>query len=347
MARILIVGSERADALESSYARAFDALGWEVARWDPRAALSEVARAGAAGRLFSDFVHVEAWVRKANVALLQTTARLSPDVLLIIGTAGVRAGSLFQARALSPRMRVYMVYPDSPHNLDADRINCLASCHRVAVSSPAWIEAFRRLGAGTVEYLPFAADTTLFQHPVDLADTAGAAREWDLCFIGTWRAEREALLDAFGDFRLIVWGSRYWKTRSRQGSVARKCWGGRELLGTEFVSAARQSAIMLNILDPVSWPGPNMRAFEVPACKGFSLSTRTPAILEIFREGETIECFDSPEEAREKARFYLTHEESRARIARAAFERVVEGGHTYLDRARTVIKWAEEDVRAG
>ena len=88
-----------------------------------------------------------------------------------------------------------------------------------------------------------------------------------------------------------------------------------------------------------------MGAFEIPACKGFSLCSRSPAILEIFQEGKTIECFESPEEAREKARFYLTHEESRARIARAAFERVVEGGHTYLDRARTIVKWAEDDSR--
>jgi spore maturation protein CgeB len=63
----------------------------------------------------------------------------------------------------------------------------------------------------------------------------------------------------------------------------------------------------------------------------------------LFKEGETIECFDSVEEAREKISYYLSHEDERRRIAEASYRFVVEGGHTYLDRARQLIIWAEED----
>ena len=97
---------------------------------------------------------------------------------------------------------------------------------------------------------------------------------------------------------------------------------------------------MLNILDPITWPGPNMRSFELPACRAFTLSSRSPAILEIFREGVSIECFDSAAEALEKARHYAAKPDARARIAEAAHEAVVRGGHTYLERAHSIANWA-------
>ena len=103
---------------------------------------------------------------------------------------------------------------------------------------------------------------------------------------------------------------------------------------------------MLNIMDPVTWPGPNMRVFEQPACCAFSLVSRSEATLELFAEGKTIECFDGAEEAKEKIRYYLAHDDARRRIASASYRFVVEGGHTYRDRARTLLGWAAQDSAA-
>ena len=86
-----------------------------------------------------------------------------------------------------------------------------------------------------------------------------------------------------------------------------------------------------------------MRAFEQPACRAFSLSTRTPAVMEIFSEGENIECFDSVDEARDKIGFYLKNDAARIRIAESAYELVVNGGHTYSDRARQILSWLAQD----
>ncbi|GEM_PF-5833719 len=86
---------------------------------------------------------------------------------------------------------------------------------------------------------------------------------------------------------------------------------GRILSGSiirEFVRACASNRILLNLIDGVEWPGPNMRTFEQPACRAFSLVTRTPAILELFTEGESVECFASVDEARDKIRFYLANE---------------------------------------
>jgi spore maturation protein CgeB len=235
-----------------------------------------------------------------------------------------------------------MIFPDSPHSLDADRIACLPLCDRVVVSAPDWKRPLEALGAADVSYLPFAADTQLYPLPTNARPPA-AAPEWELGFVGTWRPEREALLEGLAEFRVRVWGGPYWRSRTQPGSLARKQWAGEELVGSGIVDVSGRTPIMLNILDAITWPGPNMRSFELPACKAFVLSTRSPAILDIFDEGRTIECFDSAAEAADKARFYLSKPDARARIAAAAYEHVVAGGHTYVDRARTILAWESRD----
>ena len=338
---ILIVGAGRREALEMSFARAFARLGRTVERWDPQAALRRAVRGGRAGALFSTFVQVEPWVRKANVELLQLVERERPAAILVIATTGVRAGTLAQCRVLSPATRLYMIHPDSPHGLDAERIECMRVCDRVTASTPPWADAFRAFGARRAHYLPFAADTELY--PARGAAAAGP-RKRQVGFVGTWRPEREALLERLREFDVAVWGGKYWGGRTDPRGTVRARWMGAELVGEELVRASAETAVMLNILDPITWPGPNMRSFELPACGAFVLSQRSAAIAEIFREGEDIECFDSPEEAADKIRHYLGRDADRERIAASAFARVVHGGHTYLDRAKTISAWLAEDA---
>ncbi|MBA2340421.1 MAG: glycosyltransferase [Pyrinomonadaceae bacterium] len=338
---VLIAGTSSVGSLESSYARAFKRLGWQVHFWEPMQALHRVARGDRLGHLFSTFVHVEPWLRKANVELLQLADELRPQLLLIIGTEGVRAGTLAQIKVRAPDILIYCLYPDSPHNLDSDRINCLPFFDRVTTSSPAWMKAFTKLGAGRVHYLPFAADTEL--HRPASGNFSASPFAHDITFIGTWRAERESFLERLTDFDLCVWGSDYWKRRTRPGSPLRARWGGKSITGEMFAEVCTASKILLNIMDAATWPGPNMRTFEQPACRAFSLVTRTPAVLELFKEGETIECFETTKEAREKIAFYLKHDTERRRIAEASYRFVTEAGHTYMERVRKLIAWVTED----
>lgn len=292
--------------------------------------------------MFGRFVHVEPWMRKANYELIRIVSTLRPDLMLVIATHGVRGGTLAQIKAYMPELLAYCVYPDTPHNLDCERIHCLPFFDRVTAGTPPWAKALERLGARQVYYLPFAADPELHKPWPD--DGVGkSAWSSDIAFVGVWRLGREELLEQLADFDLRVWGSHYWKSRTRPGSPLHVRWSGRGVTGDEFSAVCSQSKVSLNLIDDVGWPGPNMRSFELPACRAFSLTTRTPAILEHFREGETIECFETPQEAREKVLYYLKHDDQRRRIAAAAYEYVVNNGHTYVDRARRLISWAKED----
>jgi len=338
---VLIVGSSTNWSLESSYARGFQRLGWDTYFWEPQKALYNIARGYRVGRLLSTFLHVESWLRKSNAELLTVADKLRPNLILVIGTGGVRAGTLAQIKVRSPECAIFCIYPDSPHNLDSDRIHCLPFFDLVATSSPAWKRAFELLGAGRVRYLPFASDIDLHQP----YNAGGRVPEvtYDVSFIGTWRPEREELLERLVEFKLSIWGNDYWKRRTSPESTLRSRWGGRQAVGNEFAKVCSESRVLLNIMDTVTWPGPNMRVFEQPACGAFSLVSRTPAVLELFTEGENIECFESAEEARDKVRYYISHDSERQQIAQAGYRLVVQGGHTYVDRARQVVEWIESD----
>src|SRR3982751_168323 len=108
---VLVIGAGGVESLESSYRRAFKQLGWTVHFWNPMDALHKIARGQKLGRLFSTFVHVEPWMRKSNLELLKLADELRPDLLLVVGTSGVRGGTLAQIKVCVPHILIYSVYP--------------------------------------------------------------------------------------------------------------------------------------------------------------------------------------------------------------------------------------------
>lgn len=336
--KIVIVGAleNRVEALESSYARAFSHLGHSVFRWDPMQALARNSRGRSLGAIFSRFVHIDVWLRKANSELLSFVTEVQPDLLLVIGTSGIRAGTLGQIRVQSSHTALICLYPDSPHNLDHDRILSLPLFDRVLVSSPAWVRTFRKLGSEHVDFLPFASDS-LIHSPI----TTNYGKKYQIGFVGTWRPDREIFLEQLCHLDLAIWGSSYWGSRTRRGSTLRQKWTGKSLPFDKFPQACADTKIMINLIDGHTWPGPNMRCFELAGCGAFQLVTRTPAVTEIFQEGVNIECFDTIEEAQSKIDYYLLNSECREKIAEAARQFVLDHKHTYIDRAALIISWVE------
>ncbi len=88
------------------------------------------------------------------------------------------------------------------------------------------------------------------------------------------------------------------------------------------------------------------RSWEIPACGAFLLSERTPAMQEFYREGREAEFFESPEEFVDKARFYVSNEGARKKIAAAGYERVIASGNDIYSRLRQwladVTEWRNE-----
>jgi spore maturation protein CgeB len=73
------------------------------------------------------------------------------------------------------------------------------------------------------------------------------------------------------------------------------------------------------------------RNFEVPGCGGFLLTGMAENLGQYYEIGKEVVCFDDRHDLIEKVRYYLKHEDERAAIAQAGYERTMRD-HTYRQR---------------
>lgn len=149
----------------------------------------------------------------------------------------------------------------------------------------------------------------------------------NLSFIGRFspmRQQYEALLCEQPDLRPYIAGQG-WPHSSR-------------LTLGQLVDAISRSRINLHfpkeLSDSHTIP---RRLFEVLGCQGFLLSNASNEISTLFEEGKEFVSFRDNEELLEKARFYLSHEEERQKIARAGYLRVHKE-HTWHHRFNSIFE---------
>ena len=85
-----------------------------------------------------------------------------------------------------------------------------------------------------------------------------------------------------------------------------------------------------------------LRVWDILGSGGFLLTNYQAEIPYYFEEGKDLVCFDGIEDMRDKVRYYLSHEEERAKIARSGYEKVKEH-HTYVDRLSKILKIVKEE----
>lgn len=105
-----------------------------------------------------------------------------------------------------------------------------------------------------------------------------------------------------------------------------------------YVFAA--SKINLNISVKGIQSGVPLRAFDVMASGGFLLSNYQHELGELFSDGDEMVVYESMEDAVEKCRFYLKHEDLRQQIALAGRKKVFQE-HDLMDRIKIMLEVAE------
>ena len=174
-----------------------------------------------------------------------------------------------------------------------------------------------------VAWLPHAAEPDSYPH-------FEIIKRYDLCFVGHMQPDRPnynvlsrvgALDRMFKEFPNFYYGSRH------------PAYPGRNL----FEDAAKrfcESKICFNISiqDDI-----NMRVFETMMTGSFLLTNWLPTLEDLFGdyEGKYFVTYKTYNEAVEKARYYLEHDEEREKIALAGYNEVLKH-HTYERRIQSI-----------
>ncbi len=141
-----------------------------------------------------------------------------------------------------------------------------------------------------------------------------AIQKYDLTFIGfvSFQKRAEMLDRMFREFPNFWYGQRFFE---------------------ECAEIFRKSKIVFNTaaVDDV-----NMRMFETMATGSFLLTEYLPTIGKIFEDGRHLVTYRTLDEAVEKAKYYLDHDEEREAIAKAGMEHTL-AFHTYQDRFAEVL----------
>jgi spore maturation protein CgeB len=168
--------------------------------------------------------------------------------------------------------------------------------------------------------------------PVVLTDEERAHLGSDLAYVGWAYPNRLRLFEDLAEFDLRLWGMGWDASPALSGRFRDEPVHG--LKKTKIYNAAR---ILLNLQSTTyQIDGVTCRPFEVAACGGFCLSEPKKDLAAFFTPGEEMVTFEDAADLREKAAYYLAHEDERRAIAARARARALRE-HTYEHRARQVV----------
>lgn len=170
-----------------------------------------------------------------------------------------------------------------------------------------------------VFWLPHAVE------PLAYPNVPTAVKKYDIGFVGyvTFRKRAEMLDRMFKEFPNFFYGQRF--SRWIYGEPPD---------GQDAADIFKKSRIVFSTsaVDDV-----NMRTFEALATGSFLLTEWVPTLGELFEDGKHLVTYKTMDEAVEKAKYYLEHEEEREKIAKAGMEEAL-AKHTYQHRAQNFLK---------
>jgi spore maturation protein CgeB len=216
-----------------------------------------------------------------------------------------------------------------------------------------WIFTTKKFHLGDLErmfavrrasYLPHGFDDEL-HHPIQLSYEDRQRYGSDVVLVSTYTPKKwrymEALVQALPSVNVRVYGG-YWN-KGAKSPVAR-CHAEHAVTGLEYTKAIAAAKLALGLMaERVGGSSGGdqtaMRSYEIPAIGTCMLHERNDEVLELFKDGEEMVTFDSPQELVEKARYYLANDRERARIAAGGHDRVRRDGHSYTNRVLEILQF--------
>ena len=289
--------------------------------------------------------------RQLRNELLLQARRLAPEFLLVFKGRFITPGTIAAIRRMG--VRCYNFYPDVSFRAHGPHLPRVLPEYDWIFTTKSFGRADMReqLGITRASVLMFAFDPDL-HHPMRLSARDEETYAADISYIGTWSPKKETLLAEIARqrpaIRLRIWGEQWHKARIADQAF-RRAIAGREVVGAEFVKAICASKINLSIMSEQrvgASKGDQVatRTFSVPACGAFVIHERTDEVLQLFREGEEIVCYDGVDDLIAKVDRYLADDAGRRDIAARALA-VVRARHSWDTRIGDIVAHHDQSVR--
>jgi spore maturation protein CgeB len=211
-------------------------------------------------------------------------------------------------------------------------------------AEPSWNVNIKKVAPKAKILWHFGGFDPQYYFPVEKKTISQADQEiynCDISFTGSSygnKAEgayRSDILSYLTDFDLKIWGDDNWEYRLKfLPQLTGKIKGGR-LSYPDLRKLYTLSSINLNLPAPQIITSFQPRIFEIAAVKGFQIIDNRPLLRKLFNEDEIV-TFDTNDELREKARYYLDHENERNILTERLYLKVTEN-FTWSHWAKLVI----------
>lgn len=271
------------------------------------------------------------WHAYMNKNLLTYVMESKPDVLFIVKGETIYPETLWDIRKKTDII-ILNVFTDNP--LLMGNFDAIVPCHYFFVKDSYIVNTLKKSGLKNIFYLPQCTNADVHR-PVNLDEKERKKYSSDITLIGTMYPYRRTFLKNIRNFDLAIWG-RGWDKVSH-GEMKDQYHGG-NIRGTEKAKAICGAKISLNLHHPLNdIQGTNSRTFDISACRGFQLADYKSDMDTLFEVGEEIICFNSVDEFRKLAAYYLKHPDERHEVAENAYQRVLKE-HTYINRANQILE---------
>jgi hypothetical protein len=197
--------------------------------------------------------------------------------------------------------------------------------------------AYYKLGAKFVtKFLKGFDPETIF--PVELTPEESQVYASDVTFIGHCEPSTIEVLAPVADVveGIKIWGSGW--NRYRLPKTLKRVVQYRRAMNEEFRKALCGAKIVIHYLSKWARDPYSSKSFEIPASGAFMLAERTQDHLALFEEDKEAVFFSSTEELLDKAKFYLSNDQMREKIAAAGRQRCLQSGYSNYNRMAEMMK---------
>lgn len=290
------------------------------------------------GRIRDRIGFLEKWEHaRLNKKIVRAAEDVKPDLTIVMGTRLplLTKETVQKIKKINCHVVLWVTDPPRWHGYRMiektapfyDYVFCAGTEH---------IELLERAGVIRTKWLSFACDPD-YHRPLELADSEKAVYGRDIVFVGAHYPNRWEIVKMLGDFDVGIWGPSWDNASGAElGSLHIQ---NQRVDVTEWTRIYCASKIVLVVHyrdDKIACHQISPKVYEALGCGCFVLVDRQKDISKVFKNGKHLVQFDSPEDLKEKAAWYLDHPELRRQIAENG-RREVLARHTYRHRIQTII----------